>query len=355
MSRNYPTGRTMRVHLLVLNYNGRDLLAECLPSVLRAARSSRHECDVTVIDNASSDDSLELLARSFPTVAVSRQPNRGLVSFNRVVSELPGEVALLLNNDVRLREDAVDPLVTPLLHRRRNSDTCFMTAPLCWRFDGKTYDGQKTAVRWRFGLVEATSLYEGHERTLHRAGPTASAGAALAVDRAKFVELGGFDPLYLPGRLEDLDFAYRGFQAGYQARYVPESVAYHVGAATFAAVYGDEGCDHLALRNTLLFQWKNLRSAEFRARQIAGLSLRLLRDLWRAPRLPQAMRFATWRAWREARTVWRTHDNSASLPEHDIAREREFFRRHHPRAIDRLTVERRPHALVPASLERAAA
>lgn len=344
----------MRVHLLVLNHNGRELLAECLPSVVRAARSSRHECDVTVVDNDSTDDSLELLARSFSTVAVSRQPNLGLVSFNQVVADLPGEVAILLNNDVRLREDAVDPLVAPFTRARRHAGGCFMTAPLCWCFDGKTYDGQKTAVRWRFGLVEATSHYEGHERTIHRAGPTASAGAALAVDRAKFIELGGFDPLYLPGRLEDLDFAYRGFQAGYQARYVPESVAYHLGAATFASVYGVEGCDHLALRNTLLFQWKNLRAPEHRLRQFAGLTLRLLRDAWRSPRRPKAMRFDTWRALREAKTIWQVR-NAAPILSGDLAREREFFRRHHPRAIDSVIVERRPHALVHAPLERAAA
>jgi len=345
----------MRVHLLVLNHNGRELLAECLPSVVRAARTSRHECDVTVIDNDSTDDSLELLARSFSSVMVSRQRNRGLVSFNRVVANLPGDVAILLNNDLRLREDAVDPLVAPLTRTRRNSPACFMTAPLCWRFDGKTYDGQKTAVRWRFGLVEATSLYEGHERAIHRAGSTASAGAAIAVDRAKFVELGGFDPLYLPGRLEDLDFAYRGFQAGYHARYVPESVAYHLGAASFGSVYGEGGCDHLALRNTLLFQWKNLRAPEHRLRLLTGLTLRLLRDAWRAPRRAKASRFATWQALREAKRIWRARNEAVPISGGDIPREREFFRRHHPRTIDRVTVERRPDALVPAPLERAAA
>ncbi|MBX3411969.1 MAG: glycosyltransferase [Pirellulales bacterium] len=345
----------MRVHLLVLNYNGRDLLAECLPSVVRAARTSRHACDVTVIDNSSSDDSLALLQQSFPTVTVSCQPNLGLVSFNPVVAESNSDIVLLLNNDLRLREDALDPLVAPLLRRGRRRDTCFMTAPLCWRFDGKTYDGQKTAVRWRFGLVEATSLYEGHERTYRRPGVTASAGAALAVDRQKFLELGGFDPLYLPGRLEDLDFAYRGFQAGYEARYVPDSVMYHLGAATFSSVYGSQGCDRLALRNTLLFQWKNLRAPEHRARQVVGLAARLLRDAWRAPRAPRELRFATWRAWREAREIWSSRFAEDSLPHVDLARERAFFRRYHPRSIDRVAVERRPPALVPVPLERATA
>lgn len=344
----------MRVHLLVLNYNGRDLLAECLPSVVRAARSSRHECDVLVIDNASTDDSLELLAKSFPAVAVVRRPNLGLVSFNNVVAELPGEVAILLNNDVRLRDDAIDPLVAPLCHKTRARDRCFMSAPLCWRFDGSTYEGQKTAIRWRYGLVEATSLYVGHEASILQSGPTASAGAALAVDRETFVDLGGFDPLYLPGRLEDLDFAYRGYQAGYHARYVPESVAYHLGAATFAAVYGFHGCDRLALRNTLLFQWKHLRAPEHLLRQVVGLALRLFHDVYRAPRLAHESRFATWRALRAALEQWRSRPHEASPVVGDVSRERAFFRVHHPRAIDRVERAAWPAPLFSALLERVA-
>jgi elongation factor G len=67
----------------------------------------------------------------------------------------------------------------------------------------------------RRGLVQATAIFAGAEQIAGRSGPTASAGAALAVNRRVFCALGGFDPLYLPGRIEDLDFAYRGFLAGY--------------------------------------------------------------------------------------------------------------------------------------------
>ena len=87
--------------VLVLNYNGRDLLGECLPSVLRAAAVSRHDCRVWVIDNASSDGSVEFLAREFPGVGVIRRPNWGLCSFNEVLAGWSCPVAVLLNNDVK--------------------------------------------------------------------------------------------------------------------------------------------------------------------------------------------------------------------------------------------------------------
>lgn len=274
----------MVVHLVVLNFNGRDLLAECLPTVLRAARQSRHECRVAVIDNSSADGSLEFVRSGFPEIELFSCSNRGLCSYNDVLCRLEGPVAILLNNDIKLAADAVDPLVAAVSPSPGEAETdCFLAAPLCWLFDGKTHEGLQTAVRWRFGLLQARSDFPGHQQTMHQPGLTASAGAVMAVDRAKFLELGGFDPLYLPGRLEDLDFAFRGYLAGWHARYVPQAVAWHRGEATFARVHGAAGSQALALRNTLLFHWKNLRHPWHVVRHGAGLALRIVADVATAP------------------------------------------------------------------------
>ena len=324
----------MRVHLLVLNYNGRRRLAECLPSVLRAAANSSHRCEPAVIDNQSTDDSVAWLGEHFPQIPVINRPNRGLCSFNDVVPSLEGPVAVLLNNDVKLDPYSIDPLVAPLLPPRpADPQPCFMTAPLCWRFDGDTYEGFKTAVSWHWGLVRATALYPGHEPAIGQPGLTASAGAALAVDRRKFAELGGFDPLYLPGRLEDLDFAFRGYQAGYHARYVPRSVMYHRGMATFGEVFGAEQCDRLALRNTLLFQWKNLRHPLHVARQLVGLPVRLALDVARAPWAPARRRWIFVRALAAALGKLGQIRSTSYRAGGTVAGEREFFRRFHPRQM----------------------
>jgi GT2 family glycosyltransferase len=323
---------TVSVPLLVLNYNGRALLEECLPSILCAAAASLHDCRVWVIDNGSTDDSLGWLAGRHPEVGVIQRTNRGLCSFNDVLAGWDCPVALLLNNDVKLEEHCVDPLVEPLLSPVAGERPCFMTAPLCWQFDGRTCEGLKTAVRWRFGLVQATGRFRGHERVLQVPGLTASAGAILAVDRRKFVELGGFDPLYLPGRIEDLDFAFRGYMAGYQARYVPRAIAYHKGLASFGPAFTRAGCDHLALRNTLLFQWKNLRHPLHVARQLAGLPLRVLRDLGMAPFVPRERRLAFIKALRDA--VCRLCEVGATQRLKDASRrERLFFGQFHPRVL----------------------
>ena len=329
-----PHGRdyraSMLIPILVLNYNGRRLLAECLPSVVKAAEKSRHECRVIVVDNDSTDDSIVWLEERYPDLRVIRCENRALCSFNEVVPSLNCDVAILLNNDVKLAPDAVDPLVEPLLRDAPAYDPgCFMTAPLCWQMDGQTCEGLKTSVRWRWGLVQATGRFPGHERAMYRADLTASAGAAMAIDCRMFEEIGGFDPLYLPGRIEDLDFGYRGFLAGYHARYVPHSVAYHHGMASFGPAYGHSGNDHLALRNTLLFQWKNLRHPSHRLRHWLSLPLRLGWDLVRAPIVGRRRRFAFLGALIEASSLWRKR-RPHRIARGDKAREREFFRRFHP-------------------------
>ena len=243
-----------RTHILVLNYNGRALLAECLPSIVEAAAHASIACKVSVVDNDSTDDSIDYLKRSWPAIPVIREPNRGLASLNQVLARCDEPVVLLLNNDVKLDRDSIDPLVRSI---ENNPDALF-SAPLCWDFEGTTYEGMKTWVKSRYGFPQGLCRIPGHERGIHEPGLTASAGPVLAVDRVRFLELGGYDPLYFPGRIEDLDLGFRAWMAGWKGYYVPESVAYHQGFGSFGKAFGQSGCDRLAARNTLLFVWKNL-------------------------------------------------------------------------------------------------
>ncbi len=322
--------------LLVLNYNGWELLRWALPSVLEAAAACRWRCQVAVVDNGSTDGSWQRLKSHFPHVHRHRMLNRGLCSFNEVARLYQAPVLVLLNNDIYLTRECLDPWLAPLLESpdRGGDPRCWMTAPCGWHYATRRWEGYKTALGWRWGLVQATAFFPGHESCQSSADETACAGAALAVRREVFLHLGGFDPLYLPGRLEDLDLCYRAYLAGYHARYVPQAQVWHLGAATFARELGAEANDHLALRNTLLFQWKNLHHWRHRLRQRWGVALRLARDVLQAP-LARSGRFAFWRAWREARQVYRRHGSprAAANPH----REKAFFERYAPQRLAALS------------------
>jgi N-acetylglucosaminyl-diphospho-decaprenol L-rhamnosyltransferase len=263
-----------RTHILVLNYNGRALLEACLPSVVDAALHSPLPCAVSVVDNDSTDDSLAYLAEYWPNVNVIREPNRGLASFNIVLERMSEPAVLLLNNDVILDRDAVGPLLDAL----DEHDDALFSAPQCWTFDGQEYEGMRTRVRSRFGLVQGMSRVPGHETIVNDADLTAAAGPVLLVQRNRFLALGGYDPMFFPGRIEDLDLGFRGWMEGWRGYYVPESKAMHQGFGSFSPAFGQEGCDRLAARNTLLFCWKNLSGKRLLA-HLAWLPIRLIHAL----------------------------------------------------------------------------
>ena len=284
--------RIDRTHLLILNYNGARLLAQCLPSLVSAAQHSPTPCRVTVVDNGSTDESLSLLSQDWPTVGVLSHENRGLASFNSVLQTLDEPVVLLLNNDVKLARDAISPLLLPF----EDDDDLLFTAPQCWTFDGLHYEGMRTRVGSRYGLVQGLCRVPGHEAHTESADLTAAAGPVLAVDRLKFLSLGGYDPLYFPGRIEDLDLGFRGWMAGWRGAYVPDSLAFHKGLGSFGPAFGQSGCDRLAARNTLLFTWSNLSGPRM-ARHLAWLPARLLHALCTGrPSFPLAFKDALARA-----------------------------------------------------------
>lgn len=321
------------IPLFVLNFNGRRLLEECLPSIVRAAAACRHAVEVWLLDNGSTDTSRSFVQREFPNVRQIVCENRGLCSFNEVLRIQRPRHAILLNNDVKLREDCLDPLLAPLLDEPRPDGSCWMTAPRAVLFDGRTYEGFRTAVGWRWGLVSATAHFPGNAGGRLASGRTASVGAAMAVDVERFLQLGGFDSLYLPGRLEDLDLAYRAYLRGWHIEYVPQSVVAHQGQASFTREFGADACLHLAWRNTLLWQWKNLRRPWHRLKTKLGVGARLLAEVLQVPRRTRAERWVFWRTYWAARRRWKEAGVRPLRPADSLRREREFFREFSPSAL----------------------
>ncbi len=100
------------VNIIILNYNGRDLLQECLPSIVDSSHVSRYPCKVTVIDNVSIDGSVEFVRANFPDVdVIEAKENRVLCSYNDVLRTIKDDIVILLNNDIKISNNFVDPLV----------------------------------------------------------------------------------------------------------------------------------------------------------------------------------------------------------------------------------------------------
>lgn len=265
----------MKARILILNFNGKDLLADCMPSVTLAAGKSCYNCRVSVIDNASTDGSVEYIKHAFPSVSVlPLQTNRVLCSYNDCVRDTDEDIVILLNNDIRVEPDFVDPLVEAF----QKDPKLFMSTPKTLDADGKI-SGSITKAYIKWGIFWSAATYPGFEKDADREDITFSAGGIVAFDRKKFLELRGYDDLYLPGTVEDCDICFRSWKRGWKCVYQPKSIAYHIGQVSFTRAFGKRRTRIINFRNLFLFMWKNISDRKLIFEHIVFTPWRLLYSL----------------------------------------------------------------------------
>ena len=244
----------MKVNIGVLNYNGRALLEECLPSIIRAKENSKNDVTVTVIDNCSTDDSVNFLKEKFNDVVIYEAPeNKVYCSYNQFFRDIDDDIVFILNSDIKVDENFIDPAVQ---HFEQNPDVFFVSS-LMYYFDGVTYQGDKSKAVINFGVISADTRFDGYESGILEGGYAFSTGNG-AFSREKFIKLYGFDEIFLPGRYEDVDFCYRGWKSGYKGIYEPKSIIYHKGYASFKEEFTSSEIHGTVFRNSLLFTCKNI-------------------------------------------------------------------------------------------------
>ena len=102
-----------RASLIVSTWNGRHLLEQCLPPLLRAVEEAGGEHEVVVVDDASTDDTVEFLKREYPQVALLALPKnlRFAGANNAAARAATGEILVFLNNDMLVEPDFLPPLL----------------------------------------------------------------------------------------------------------------------------------------------------------------------------------------------------------------------------------------------------
>ena len=280
-----PGGPPYRSASIVIpNWNGRELLARYLPSVLAAGAD-----EVVVVDNGSTDGSVEFLRETFPSVRVLTLPkNRGFGGgSNAGVEAARNDVVVLLNSDMRVAPDFLAPLLEAFTNDKVFAVSCqiFFSDPARRREETGLTEG-----RWRRGSLEV-----GHraDDQITEASPCFyGGGGSCAFDRAKFLELGGFDELYAPFYFEDADLGYLAWKRGWQVLYQPRSVVWHEHRGTIGRHFTDARIRAVLERNRLLFCWKNIHEPRRLMGHFAYAAARgNIRGLWGAvKRLPMALR-----------------------------------------------------------------
>ena len=251
-----------KVAIVILSWNGSQMLRSFLPSVLKY---TEEEAAVYVADNGSEDNTLEVLATSFPSVKViPLDKNYGFAEgYNRALQEVKADYVVLLNSDVEVKDRWLTPLVA-FMDAHPEVAAC-QPKIKSWR-EPKNFEYAGAAG----GFVDCygypfcrgrifNSVEEDHGQYDTPMKVFWATGACLFIRLQDYREVGGLDARFF-AHMEEIDLCWRLNARGREVWCIPESTVYHVGAATLKRENPHK--TFLNFRNNLLMLYKNLPDNE---------------------------------------------------------------------------------------------
>ena len=240
-----------QVTIVIPNYNGEKYLKNCIQSV---RDHTRIPYQLTVVDNGSSDRSIEEIEEAFPEVRVIRlDKNYGFCkAVNEGIRDSSTPYVLLLNNDTVIRKGFVENLLRAV---ERDEKIFSVEAKMLQYADPSRIDSAGTyynALGWAYsaGKDKPSSRYTRKKYTF-------STCAGAAIYRRELLEKTGlFDERHF-AYLEDVDVGYRARIYGYHNTYCPDAVVYHVGSGTSGSKYNSFKVK-MTGRNNIYLNYKNM-------------------------------------------------------------------------------------------------
>ena len=296
-----------KISVIIPNYNGKNLLAENLPKVIKNCPN----CEIIVVDDASSDDSVEYLRKKFPQVKViTNERNFGFAkTANKGVETASGSLVALINSDVAPRKNSVTTVSSYF------DDPDVFAAGLC----DLSHEENRIITRGRGGAKFKRGFVEHFAISIKRGETFWVSGGSGVFDRQKFLDLGGFDAIFAPFYWEDIDLSFRARRKGYKCIFEPDAQVDH---------FHEKGAIKksrspffirmVAYRNQFLFVWKNIDNYFLIIQHILWLPYHIIR-------LAFSLDFAfhlglLWAVARSWRLVFdsRIDENPPEISEHEI-------------------------------------
>ena len=250
-----------QISVVILNWNGAAMMRRFLPSVVKCSP----EADIVVADNASTDDSLQMLADEFPEVkTVVFDKNYGFAEgYNRALESITTPYVLLLNNDVEVTPSWLQPLLT-FMDSHPEAAACQPKLLSESQRDRFEYAGASGGfIDWLGYPYCRGRLFSEVEQDLGQYDEPLSVfwatGAALLIRTALYKEVGGLDARFFAHQ-EEIDLCWRLKSRGHTIWCIPQSTVYHVGGGTLNQ--SNPRKTFLNFRNNLLMLYKNLPQGE---------------------------------------------------------------------------------------------
>ena len=251
----------MKVAIVILNWNGKKILEQFLPSVVEYSEKAT----IYVADNASTDKSIPYLKEKFNKVTIIQNKTNGgyAKGYNDALKNVTEDLLILLNNDVEVTQN----WLLPIINEFKRDASLIAAQPKILDFNNKKYFEYAGAgggfidrlgypyCRGRiFNTIEKDKgQYNGINKIFW------ASGACFIVRRNEFKELNGFDENFFAHQ-EEIDLCWRIQQNGGVIKYIGNSTVYHLGGATLSNINPIK--TFYNFRNSLLMLVKNIESSK---------------------------------------------------------------------------------------------
>ena len=262
-----------KIAIVVLNWNGVELLKQFLPSIVQHSE----QATIYLADNNSKDDSITIVKEQFPSIKIiQNDANYGYANgYNMALKNVEEEYYALVNSDIEVTENWLDPILSIF----DNKPEIAIIQPKILDFKNKSnfeYAGAAGGFIDQYGFpfcrgrvfatIENDNQQYDDEQEIFWAS-----GACFFIRKEVYQKLNGFDGDFFAHQ-EEIDLCWRAFNLGYKVNYTYKSVVYHVGAATLNQ--SNPKKTFLNFRNSLVMLVKNLPKSKL----ISVIFIRLCLD-----------------------------------------------------------------------------
>jgi GT2 family glycosyltransferase len=245
-----------KVSVVILNWNGKDLLSRFLPGIIRHSGTA----EIVVADNGSTDESVSFVRHEFPSVRIVQNDTNGgfAKGYNDALKKIEADYYVLLNSDVDVTPGWLEPLV-----RLLNSDASIAACqPKILDYKNKhrfEYAGAAGGFIDKFGYPFCRGrIFDSFENDEGQYNDTRevfwATGACLLVRAEAFHRQKGLDEDFF-AHMEEIDLCWRLKNEGFKIMYCAESTVFHIGGGTLSKSNPQK--TYLNFRNSLILLCKN--------------------------------------------------------------------------------------------------